>query len=86
MNVEMTTNSQLSTTTSHNNKLSKQPEQEQNHRYGDHVEGGGSGRMGEKKQELRSINGRYKTDREMLRIAQEMEKPKYLYAQPRGVN
>ena len=42
--------------------------------------------MGEKKQELRSINGRYKTDREMLRIAQEMEKPKYLYAQPRGVN
>ena len=37
MNVEMTTNSQLSTTTSHNNKLSKQPEQEQNHRYGDHL-------------------------------------------------
>ena len=37
----MATNSQLSTTESINknkNKLSKQPEQEQNHRYGDHLE------------------------------------------------
>ena len=84
MTIKMATNAVLSTAES--KKQSKQPEQEQNHRYGDHVEGGGSGRMGEKKQELRSINGRYKTDREMLRIAQEMEKPKYLYAQPRGVN
>ena len=34
----MATNSQLSTTESKNNKLSKQAEQEQNHRYGDHLE------------------------------------------------
>ena len=47
----MTTNSQLSTTEPKNqnkniNKLSKQPEQEQNHRNGDHMEGyqQGSGR------------------------------------------
>ena len=42
MNVKMTTNSQLSTTESkkkEKSKLSKQPEQEQNHRYGDHLEG-----------------------------------------------
>ena len=36
------------------NKLSKQPEQEQNHRYGDHLEnyqfGAGRGRIGEKVQ------------------------------------
>ena len=46
----MTTNSQLSTTEPKNknkNKLSKQLEQEQNHRNGDHMEGylwGGGGR------------------------------------------
>ena len=41
MNSEMTTNSQLSTTEPKNNKnkLSKQLEQEQNHRNGDHMEG-----------------------------------------------
>ena len=43
MNSKMTTNSQLSTTEPKNNKnknkLSKQPEQEQNHRNGDHMEG-----------------------------------------------
>ena len=50
MNSEMTTNSQLSTTkpkkqTNNNNpkskqkELSKQPEQEWNHRNGDHMEG-----------------------------------------------
>ena len=47
----MATNSQLLTTESKRNKLSKQPEQEQNHRYGDHMEGyqlgGEKGRMGE---------------------------------------
>ena len=45
MNSKMTTNSQLSTTTP-KNKLSKQLEQEQNHRNGDHMEGyqwGGGG-------------------------------------------
>ena len=43
MNSKMTTNSQLSTTEpeKHKNKnqLSKQLEQEQNHRNGDHMEG-----------------------------------------------
>ena len=39
MSSKMTTNSQLSTTESKKNKLSKQPEQEQNHRNGDHMEG-----------------------------------------------
>ena len=63
----MTTNSQLSTTEPKNqnkniNKLSKQPEQEQNHRNRDHVEGyhqgEGWGRIQEKVQGIRSINGR----------------------------
>ena len=36
-------------------------------------------RMGEKVQGIRSINGRYKIDRERLRIVWEMEKPKNLY-------
>ena len=43
MNSKMTTNSQLSTTepkqNKNKNKLSKQLEQEQNHRNGDHMEG-----------------------------------------------
>ena len=55
----MTTNSQLSTTepkqNKNKNKLSKQLEQEQNHRNGDHVEGyqqgGGERRMEGKVQE-----------------------------------
>ena len=73
----MTTNSQLSTTepntqNKHQKKLSKQLEQEQIHRNRDHVEsyqwGGRGRRMGEKVQGLRSINGRYKIDRERLRI------------------
>ena len=37
------------------------------------------GRMGEKIQGIRSINGRYKIDRRRLRIVWEMEKPKNLY-------
>ena len=49
----MTMNSQVSTTeTKKKQKLSKQLEQEQNHRNREHMEdfqcGGGSGRMGEK--------------------------------------
>ena len=41
MNNKMTTNSQLSTTEpkKQTNKLSRQVEQEQNHRSGDHMEG-----------------------------------------------
>ena len=41
--------------------------------------GGGRGRMGEKVQGIRSINGRCKIDRRRLRIVWEMEKPKNLY-------
>ena len=68
MNNKMRTNSQLSTTEPKNkNKLSKQLEQKQNHRNGDHMEGyqwgGGGRRMGKKVQGIRSINGRYKIDR-----------------------
>ena len=53
MNSKMTTNSQLSTAEPKKNKdkLSKQLEQEQNQRNGDHIEGypggGGGWRMGE---------------------------------------
>ena len=75
MNSKMTTNSQLSTTEPKNknkSKLSKQLEQKQNHRNGDHMEGyqwgGGGWRMGEKVQGIRSINGRYKIDKGRLRI------------------
>ena len=54
MNSKMTTNSQLSTTepNKQKRKLSKQLEQEQNHRNGDHMEGyrwGGEGGNGEKR-------------------------------------
>ena len=39
----------------------------------------GCGEMGRKEQGIRSIIGRYKIDRERLRIVQEIEKPKNLY-------
>ena len=72
MNSKMTTNSQLTTTESKKLKLklSKQLEQDQNHRNGDHMESyqWGEVRMGEKVQGIRSINGRYKIDRGRLRI------------------
>ena len=55
MNSKITTNSQLLTTehkTKNKNKLSKQLEQEQNHRNGNHMEGyqqgSGRGREGER--------------------------------------
>ena len=68
----MTANSQLLTTTPKTKTISKQLEQEQNHRNEDHMEGyqweGGGRRMGEKVQEIRSINGRYKIDRGRLRV------------------
>ena len=62
------TNSQPSTTepgkNKNKNKLSKQLEQKQNHRNGDHMESypweRGEWRMGEKVQGKRSITGRYK--------------------------
>ena len=68
MKNKMTTNSQLSTTEpkKNKNKLSKQLEQEQNHRNGDHMEGyqwgRGRGRMGGKVQGIRSIIGTHKVD------------------------
>ena len=78
----MTTNLQLSTTEPRKQKqtLSKQLEQEQNHRNRDHMEGyqqgEGGGRMRKKIQGIRSIIGRYKIDRGRLRTEEEMEKPK----------
>ena len=66
MNSKMTTNSQLLTAKpkkkKRNNKISKQLEQEQNHRNGDHREGyqqgAGGERMTEKVQRTSRINGR----------------------------
>ena len=65
MNSKMTTNSQLSTTEpkkEQKQKLSKQLEQEQNHRNGDHMEGHqwGGRRLEKKVQRISIINGRYK--------------------------
>ena len=76
MNVKKATNSKLSTTESkktnknkqikNKKKLSKQPEPEQNHKCGVHLEGfqlgRRRGRMVEKIQGLRSIICRYKID------------------------
>ena len=42
--------------------------------------------MGEKVQGIRSINGRYKTERGRLRVVWEMEKPNNLYVQPMDMN
>ena len=48
--------------------------------------GGGGGRMGVKVQGIRSINDRYKIDRERLRIVWEMEKPRSFYIRPMDMN
>ena len=62
MNSKMTTNSQLSTTELKKQKISKQLEQEQNQRNGDHMEGyqwgGRGGEGGKKAQGIRNIVGR----------------------------
>ena len=72
MNSKMITNSQISTTELKNNKskLSKELEEEQNHRNGDHMESyqWGEGRMEGKKQGIKSIIARYKIDRKRLRM------------------
>ena len=66
----MTTNSQLSTNEPKNkneNKLSKQLEQDQSHRNGDHMEGYqwvGVGERMQGKVQGRSIISRHKIDRE----------------------
>ena len=76
----MTTDSQLSMTESkkQKQKLSKQLEQEQNHRNGDHLEGyqqgSRGGRIREKLQGIRSLIGRYKIDGEELRVVQEIRR------------
>ena len=64
MNIKMTTNSQLSDL-KNKTKLSKQLEQEQSHRHGDHLEG--YQWEGGKAQKFISIIGRYKIDRGWLR-------------------
>ena len=85
MKGKMTTNSQLSTTEPKKNKskLSKQLEQEQNHRNGDHIEGyqwgGGRKRMREKVQGIRSINGRYKIDRREVKNSKWKSQRTYMY-------
>ena len=60
MNSKMTANSQLLTTKPKNknkSKLSKQLEQKQNHRNGDHMDGSGTGREEGKVQRISSTNG-----------------------------
>ena len=87
MNSEMTTNSQLSTTEPKKNKNVKQTKQTtrtgtESQKWISHrglSVGKGQGRMEEKVQGIRNINGRYKIDRGRLRIVWEMEKPKDLY-------
>ena len=66
MNTKMTTNSRLSTTEPKKQKLTKQLEQEQNHRNGDHKEGyrlEGVDNEGGRVQGISSIIGRHKIDR-----------------------
>ena len=88
----MTTNSQLSTTKpkKQQQRPNKPLEQDQNHRNGDHMKGyqwrDGREEWGGKIQGIRSMVGRYKIDRRMLRIVQEMEKPKNLYVRPMDMN
>ena len=83
MNSKMTTNSQLSTTEP---KKQKQNQTKQTTRTGTESQkwrshGGlsvGRGRMWEKVQVTRGINGKYKIDRGRLRIVWGMEKPRKL--------
>ena len=46
----------------------------------------GRGKLEEKVQGIRSINGRYKIDRGRLRIVWEMENPKNLHVRPTDMN
>ena len=87
----MTTNSQLSTTKSKKQKQTKKTtrtvtESQKWRSHGRLSLGKGRGEVGEKVQGIRSINGRYKIDRGMLRIVQEMEKPKNLDVRPMDLN
>ena len=83
----MTATSQLSKLNlkiKNRNKVSQQLEQEQKELQKQRSQGGlsagmGWGENGGKVQGIRSVIGRYKIDRGMLRVVQEMEKPKNLY-------
>ena len=44
------------------------------------------GRRGEKVRGIRSINGRYKIDRQRLKTVWEMEKTKNIYVRPMDMN
>ena len=85
MNIKKAMNSQLLTIESKTNKQTNQKnrtgiESQVWRSFGELLIGRGERRMREKVQGLKSIIGRYKIDRGMLRIVQEMEKPKNLYA------
>ena len=72
MNHKMTTNSQLSTTEPKNQKQTKQTTRTgtESQKWRSHVglsAGMGWERMGENIHRIRSVNGRYKTDRGKLR-------------------
>ena len=83
MNSKITTNSQLSTTKPKEKTKAKQTMQTtrtgtESQKWRSHRGlSVARGRMGEKIQAIRSINGRYKTNKERLRIV--WEKPKKLY-------
>ena len=83
MNSKMTTNSQLSTSEPKKQKQTKQTtrtgtEPQKWRSHGGLSVARGRGKIGEKVQGIRSINGRYKIDSGRLRTIQEMEKPKNL--------
>ena len=89
----MTMNSQLSTTEpkkKQQQQLSKQLEQEQNKRNGEHREGfqwgGGREEWGEKVQGRRSVIGRCKIDRERLKKWYRKQNSKNLYVQLMDMN
>ena len=87
MKSKMTTNSQVSTTEPKNkSKLSKQLEQEQNHRNGDHMEGYQQGEGREENGDKGTGNKKHKWSVQkqtgggyIIRIVWEIEKPKNLY-------
>ena len=84
----MTTNSHLSTTEPKKQKQTKQTTRTgtESQKWRPHGRlSAGKGRM-ENVQGIRSINGRYKIDRERLRIVLEMEKPLNLYVRPMDMN
>ena len=71
-------------------KLSKQPEQEQNQRNGYHTEGfqwdGGREELGEKVQGRRNMVSRHKVVGERSKMVWETEDSKNLYVQPMDMN